>query len=163
MTKRAGMFFFAVVSALTYCACASAAIFEVQHLAPGTITPAPKIHLLDSRKKAPYRTASIDHGSELPFLSGKFTLARPEDFLWTAIGEANLFGLQFSPPDTDTALYLVGTEHLVNQKARHPGTVSAPAEGTKPEIWALMLIGAGLIWSQLRRKSRPSPIRFTIP
>jgi len=110
-----------------------------------------------------YRAMSIDRVSNLKFLSGKLGPAKPEDLLWVAIGDANLVALQTLPPGADTSLNLVDAEPLLVQKPRHGNAVHAPAEGTAPEFWAVILIGAGLIWSQLRRKTRHSAIRFTAP
>jgi hypothetical protein len=163
MNIRARMFFLTVVSALTYSACASAAIFEMQHLTPDATTPASKINPLGSSKSVLHQAASISYRGDLLFPSVKFALARPEDLLWAAIGEANLFGTQFSPPDADPTLYLVGTEHLLVQNTGHGSASRAPTDSTAPETWAVILIGAGLIWSQLRRKTRHSAIRFTAP
>jgi hypothetical protein len=162
MFKQAETFFSAAMAVLMYSCSASAAIFEMQHTSLGASTPA-SLHPLGSGMKDPYQTVSIDQAGKLLFPSLKAGIARSEDLLWVAIGEAGLFRLQASPPNGDAALYLFKAERVLVQNTGHGAARHAPKESTAPEIWAVILIGAGLIWSQLRRKTRHSAIWFTAP
>ncbi len=140
---------------------APAAIFEVQHALPGADTATTRLRLPGGGMEGLYKTASIDRAGEVQFPSLKTGIARSEDLLWVAIGDAGLLGLRASPLDADTAWYLFDADRLFVQNAGLDNAGGTPKESTAREFWAVILVGAGLIWFQLRRKTRHSAIRFT--
>jgi hypothetical protein len=160
MVKQAEILFVAAMTMLICSSSAPAAIFEMQHALPGADTAAMRLRLPGGGMEGLYKTASIDHAGEVQFPSLKTGIARSEDLLWVAIGDAGLLGLRASPLE-DTAWYLFDADRLFVQNAGHGNVGSAPKESTAREIWAVILVGAGLIWFQLRRKTRHGAIRFT--
>lgn len=135
---------------------ASATIFEMTRSFSSATAVSPSFYRPDSQMKGLYQTASTSRGTGLPAPSGKLGMVSPEDLLWVAIGDTGYSGFQTLSSSADSALHLA--------EAGHIGAAGAPAaQGASSEIWALFLIGAGLIWSQLRRKSRHGAIRFTAP
>jgi hypothetical protein len=163
MFRPTKTFLLPIMTVMIYSSYGSAAIFEVQHLVTSTTAPATRLHAIGSQAGRLSQAASIDRGSDWQFPSGKLGLAKPEDLLWVEIGDTSLSGLQHSLSNADTALYSIETKHFLAQTMGHGSAVRAPTEGTAPEIWAVILIGAGLILSQLRRKSLHGAIRFTAP
>ena len=161
MVKQAGILFMATMAMLICSTSAPAAIFEVQHALPGADTATTRLRLLGGGMEGLYKTASIDRAGEVQFPSLKTGIARSEDLLWVAIGDAGLLGLRASPLDADTAWYLFDADRQFVQNAGLDNAGSAPKESTAREFWAVILVGAGLIWFQLRRKTRHSAIRFT--
>ena len=161
MLKQAESFLLAVMTMLICSSSAPAAIFEMQHALPGAETPTTRLRLPGGGMEGIYKTASIDRAGELRFPSLKTGIARSEDLLWVAIGDAGLLGLRASPLGGDTGWNLFETERLVVPNAGPGNAGSTPKESTAREIWAVILVGAGLIWFQLRRKTRHSAIRFT--
>jgi hypothetical protein len=160
MVKQAEIFLLAVMTVLICSSSAPAAIFEMQHALPGADTATTRFRLPGGMEGL-YKTASIDRAGEVQFPSLKTGIARSEDLLWVAIGDAGLLGLRASPLDADTAWYLFDADRLFVQNAGLDNAGSAPKESTARETWAVILVGAGLIWFQLRRKTRHSAIRFT--
>ncbi len=136
----------------------SAATIEMAHSLPGA-------RLADTNLQPPgrdldglYRAVSINHRGDVRFSSGILELAKPEELVWLAIGEPNRLGLPLPRATSETTLHSVEAKHLLVHKTGHG---SAPTENTAPEIWAVILIGVGLIWARLRRKTRRGAILFT--
>ena len=159
MFNRAKVIVLGFLALLAYASSVSAALFEIPSLLLGTSKPATRQHLQD-RVEGLYKPASLDRVGTLQFSSTGMGLAKSEDLLWMTLGDAGVTAGQFLSSNADTTLYLANADRLFIQKTGPDGAVRAPVEGGVPEIWAVMLIGAGLIWSQLRRKNRHSAIRF---
>jgi hypothetical protein len=164
MLNRTKSFILGVTAVLICSTSASAAIFEMQNLrSAATRSGGTGIHAPENRAQGLYQRASTDRMGDLQLPSLNMGMMRPEDLLWIAMGDASLAANPASHLNFDAALHSAEADHLLAQKIGHASTVHAPTEGTAPEIWAVILIGAGLIWSQLRRKTRNDPIRFTVP
>ena len=163
MFNQAKLFFLALVTASIYSSGATAAIFEMQHALAVTSASAASIHPFSRRVEGLYHAGPVDHGGDLQFRTVKTGVTRPVELLWEASGDTSFPGPQPLPWNADTPLYPVEAEHLLTQKTGYGNSVRSQSEGTAPETWAVILIGAGLVWSQLRRKSRHSAIRFTAP
>lgn len=160
MTERARIFLLIAITALVGSSSASAAIFEMQHASPGMDTAGARLRLPGNVLEGLYATASIDQGKNLPLPSAKASLPGPEDILWVAIGEAGPLGFAAAAWPAGAALPPAEAQGALSHALVN--TAGAPGEGAAPEIWAVVLIAASLVWFQLRRKSRPGAIRFRI-
>ena len=161
MVRQANILVLAIVAILLCPAAAPAALFEIQHALPAASVADTRLPLR-SRMASLYPTALIDHAGILQFPSLRSELAMPEDLLWIAPGDAGPFGLRAVPREPDMIYSLIEAQGPVHQNAGHASPGRTPAtEGNGAEIWAAMLIGAGLILFQLRRNTRRIAIRFT--
>lgn len=163
MSKQPNILVLAAAAILLCPAVASAALFEMHHALPGASVADTRLPLRGGME-SPYPAALIDHAGILQFPSLKYELALSEDLLSIAPGDASPFGLRAAPREADMIYSLIEAQSPVRRNARHanPGR-TPPTEGSAAEIWAAMLIGAGLILFQLRRNTRRSAIRFTNP
>lgn len=163
MFKIARTYILIAFALLAYSSSASATIFEMNHGFSAAVTASANPYRLDGHKKGLYQATSVDRESVLSFASGKLGLVNPEDLLWVAIGDTGFSSFQTTQSIADSSLYLAEADHFLTEKTGRNGADHAPAESSTPEIWATILIGAGLIWSQLRRKTRHGAIRFMAP
>jgi hypothetical protein len=163
MSKQPNILVLAAAAILLCPAVASATLFEMNHALPGASVADTRLPLRGGVASL-HPTALIDRAGILQFPSLKSELAMSEDLLWIALGNAGTFGLRAVPREPDMIYSLIEAQGPVHQIARHATPVRTPAtEGSAAEIWAAMLIGAGLILFQLRRNTRRRAIRFTNP
>lgn len=144
------------IAALAYSSWASAAIFEINPpigASKAEIRPG-------SGGEGPYQMLRIGNADTHAFPSLKIRTAISEELLWMEIGDTDLIGLRVASSNGDSTPYSsppMGT----SRNAAQAGSVSSREDTTAPEIWMVILIGAGLIWSHLRRKARHHSIRFS--
>jgi hypothetical protein len=148
------------VTTLAYSTCACAAIFDLNQPVSGAIK-ADAGRLSGIPGAAPYRTAGITHAHALQFPSLHPRIASSQDLLWMVIGDATRPTLFVPTLNGDKPMTSAQADVLRLQNATSSAPAGAPVERTAPGIWALFLIGAGLVWSHLRRKGRHQSIRFT--
>ncbi|HVY06914.1 MAG TPA: hypothetical protein VHB46_13140 [Burkholderiales bacterium] len=55
---------------------------------------------------------------------------------------------------------LLNGDTRIDRESTHAAALVAANAGTESELWAVFLVGAGLVWFQLRKKSRRDPIKF---
>jgi hypothetical protein len=159
MLRQAGLFFSIAATALACVSPASSAAFNVAQSATGTAATAIVRHG-DSRESL-YRSVSIDRDGQFRFPEFELEFARSEYPLKWALGRAEFAGPPAASLPADTALHLLGANRPLLQNPERGQRKLASKEGTAPETWAVVLIGAGLAWLQLRRKSRQTAIRFS--
>ncbi len=161
MFKHAKYFQLMAMAVLMISSIASAAIFETHQPLPEANSPATPPYPPGDRTPSLYRFGSLDHGGDLQFPRSKVGFTRQEDLLWVAIGNATLFNLQPLASNADAALHLVEADRFRARKTDHDNAIHAPSDGAAPKAWAVILIAAGLVWSQLRRRNRRGAIHFT--
>ena len=160
MLKQANVLVLSAAAVLLGPAAASAALFEMQHALPAASVADTRLPPRAGMANA-YRAALLDHAGILQFPSLKSEIAMSEDLLWIALGNARPFGLRAVQREPEMIYSLSEEPNPLHPSARHAHQGRSPAtEGNGTEIWAAMLIGAGLILFQLRRNTRSSAIRF---
>jgi hypothetical protein len=161
MFKHAKYFLLAAMAVLMTSSIASAAIFETHQPLPKANSPAIAPYPHGGRTQSLYQLGSLDHAGDLQFSLAKAEFTRQEDLFWVAVGNATLFSLQPLASNAAVALHPVESDHFRTPKENIDSAVRPTSEGAAPKAWAVILIGAGLVWTQLRRRNRRGAIHFT--
>jgi hypothetical protein len=143
------------VTALGYSACTCAAIFDLDQ-SPSRLIKADAGH--SSGSHSPTGIAYAE-ASRFPLLHSQ--IASSQDLLWIILGDATRPILYGPTLNGDKPMQLLRAGAPLSQNGKSAAPTGAPEERAAPEIWVMFLIGAGLIWSHMRRKGRHQSIRFT--
>jgi len=155
-----------VATALLACSSFSAAaIFEIGR--PPLDASSGEIRLLSGgATEGPYQRVRIrQFAGNQAFFSLHALAVSPEDLLWIAIGDTGLPGFNASTFNVHTPSYLfeLDTGIPTIRRTGREAASSVRVDRTAPKVWVMLMIGAGLIWFQLRRKVRHHAIRFFPP
>ncbi|MEO8003708.1 MAG: hypothetical protein ABI771_02300 [Betaproteobacteria bacterium] len=159
MPKRTGLLIPGILIVLAHSSPAVSALIEIPRARLETVQRDSGLHQLQGPVKSAYQVISIDRRNNMPpLLATKAVTLDREDFLWTAIGHADVPFVHSPQRNSDGRLHRAGTTRI--GEATQDSANHAP-ESTATEVWAAIIIAFGLIWSQARRKARQRPIRFT--
>jgi len=161
MFKRAGKWLVTALIGLFFSVSAQAAVLQVSDTltGPGLQT---KTYAFNISSIGTYQASLTDYGAPAPFT---YLFLAVSD---TGAGGATLGSIStagsFNFTATRTGSYTAGFFGAPGQIGNLPFngsmygiTVAAVPE---PEVWAMMLIGVGLIGYQLRRKSKAGPVKI---
>jgi hypothetical protein len=155
MSRPACAFFLMVVTALGYSACTCAAIFDLDQPAPRLIKAGA------GHSSGGHSSTGIAYADASQFPSLHSQIASSQDLLWVILGDATRPILYVPTLNGDKPMQLSNAGAPLSQNGKSAAPTGAPEERAAPGIWVIFLIGAGLIWSHMRRKGRHQSIRFT--
>jgi hypothetical protein len=136
----------------------SAAALETQNVGPDARTTRPELQSSGDRLKSRNGGTSVPRATEPQTRSAKPGPTNSRDFLLrvkTGPGDVVAQSTRaISKPDLNSSIH--------TEKKPSPGTGSREnaKESGSAGIWAVLLMGAGLIWFQLRRKNRRNSSRL---
>jgi hypothetical protein len=163
MFKRTAKWLVTASIGLLFSANAHAAVFQVSKLLEGQ-NPQTDTYPFFINSVGTYNANLLDIGSPVPF--SQVTLA-----IFSGTGSnPTLLGQIYQPGSFDfgadhPGFYTAGVfatpgAYIINNSTRFAGTYEVTiAAVPEPEVWAMMLIGAGLIGYQVRRKSKAGPAK----
>lgn len=132
---------------------AHAAVFEVSDGLVGSGTQF-KSYAFTINSIGTYQATLGDYGFPEAFTSLKLGIAKTAGPMVGSISNPGSFFFEASTPGSYTAL-------LFGKPSAEGGSYSITVAAVpEPEVWAMMLIGAGLIGYQARRKAKAGPTKI---
>ena len=161
MFKQAGKWLVGASIGLFFSVSAHAVVFQVTGtmVGPGLQTTT---YAFNIPSIGTYQASLIDNGFPAPFQAMLLGISQAGGSLLGSISHAGSFNFEATQSGPYTALFFgapgpftIGT--FTGNGSSYGITVTAVPE---PEVWAMMLIGVGLIGYQLRRKSKAGPVKI---
>lgn len=162
MFKQPGKWLVAASIGLFFSVSAHAAVLQVSDTLTGPVLQT-KTYAFNINSIGTYQASLIDYGFPAPFQAMLLGISQVGGPLLGSISHAGSFNFDVTQSGAYTALFFgapgpfsIGPTFTANGSS-YGITVAAVPE---PEVWAMMLIGVGLIGYQLRRKSKAGPIKI---
>jgi hypothetical protein len=161
MFKQAGKWLVYGSIGLFFSVGAHAAVFQVSDSMTGPSLQT-KTYAFNISSIGIYQASLVDNGFPAPFAAMLLGISQSGGPLLGSISHAGSFNFNATQSGAYTALFFgapgpFSIGPFTANGSSYGITVAAVPE---PEVWAMMLIGVGLIGYQLRRKSKAGPVKI---